>query len=123
MSSAVHNLQKAIVEGKVPLMQLLRHTKLIAANLNLADVEEWVELELNGYPEGKERTTYREVTADRLLVMNPYQGWHHVGDVAERCKVHQPIAEIEMLAHQSEVSFAPATNYGLTNSLGTPRGS
>ena len=49
MSSAVQDLQKAIVEGKESLTQLLRKTKLIAAKLNLKDVEEWVDLELKGY--------------------------------------------------------------------------
>jgi hypothetical protein len=48
MSSAVHNLQQAIVDGKTPVTHLLRQTKLIAAKLDLSDVEEWVDLELNG---------------------------------------------------------------------------
>ena len=68
MSSAIHNLQVAIVEGKQSLTQLLRHTKLIAAKLNLRDVEEWVDLELNGYPSDKEHPAYREVTTDGLLI-------------------------------------------------------
>jgi hypothetical protein len=42
MSSAVHDLQKAISDGNQPLVQLLRQTKLIAAKLNLQDVETWV---------------------------------------------------------------------------------
>jgi hypothetical protein len=50
MSSAVHNLQQAIVDGKTSITQLLRQTKLIAAKLDLSDVEQWVDLELNGYP-------------------------------------------------------------------------
>jgi AbiTii len=48
MSSAVHDLQMAIAEGKQPLTKLLRQTKLIAAKLNLEDVEAWVDLELGG---------------------------------------------------------------------------
>ncbi|HSY16677.1 MAG TPA: hypothetical protein VK815_00010 [Candidatus Acidoferrales bacterium] len=48
MSSAIHNLQMAIVDGKQSITQLLRQTKLIAAKLSLPDVEEWVDLELNG---------------------------------------------------------------------------
>ena len=41
MSSAVHNLQQAIVDGKTSVTQLLRQTKLIAAKLDLSDVKEW----------------------------------------------------------------------------------
>ena len=48
MSSAVHKLQKAIVDGNLAVTQLLRQTKLIAAKLNLEDVEKRVDLELNG---------------------------------------------------------------------------
>ena len=50
MSPSVHNLQKAIVSDQQSLTQLLRQTKLIAAKLNVEDVEQWVDLELNGYP-------------------------------------------------------------------------
>jgi AbiTii len=60
MSSAVHNLQKTIVGGKEPLTQLLRQTKLIAAKLNLEDVQKWVDFELNGYPKGTEPPEYRK---------------------------------------------------------------
>src|SRR4051794_24066400 len=103
MSSAVHNLQKGILDGQRSLTQLLRETKIIAAKLNLKDVEEWVDLELHGYPDGKERPAYREVTTDRLLLRNPFRGWEHVGDVKRRFKAHQPIAEIEMLAQEPMV--------------------
>jgi hypothetical protein len=48
MSSAVHNLQQAIVDGKTSITQLLRQTKLIAAKLDLCDVKQWVDIELNG---------------------------------------------------------------------------
>jgi hypothetical protein len=41
MSSAVRDLQKAILERKQSLTQLLLQTKLIAAKLNLADVLKW----------------------------------------------------------------------------------
>ena len=54
MSLAVHDLQQAIVEGKESKTQLLRKTKLIAAKLNLKDVEEWVDLELHRISQRKE---------------------------------------------------------------------
>jgi hypothetical protein len=119
MSSAVHNLQMATVEGKQPLAQLLRQTKLIAAKLSLRDVEEWVDLELDGYPSDKELPEYRTVSTDKLMLRNPYRGWEHVGDVKRRVGVHQPIAEIETLAKEEEITFTPEKNFGVTDSLGT----
>jgi len=50
MSSAIQNLQKAILDPSQSLTQLLRQTKMIAGELNLTDVEKWVDLELRGYP-------------------------------------------------------------------------
>lgn len=123
MSSAIQSLQKAIVEGKQPLTQLLRLTKLIAAKLNVTVVEEWVDLELNGYPAGKRPPQYREVTTDRLMLHNPYRGWEHVGDVRLKMPVYQPIAELEALAEGGTVTFAPERNFPITDQFGESSGS
>ena len=123
MSSAVHNLQQAIMEGKTSITQLLRQTKLIAAKLDLGDVEQWVDLELNGYPDGQERPKYREVTTDKLMLHNPYRGWEYVGDVNKRIRTQHPIAEIERLAQEKAVSFAPENNFPITDNLGSSMGS
>jgi hypothetical protein len=56
MSSTVHDLQKAILDGQQSLTQLLRQTKLIAAKLNLEQVERWEALELTGFAEDAEGT-------------------------------------------------------------------
>lgn len=122
MSSAVQSLQLAIVEGKQSLTQLLRHTKLIAAKLNLQDVEEWVDLELNGYPQGKNRPVYREVMSDKLYIHNPYRGWQYVGDVKRTTRTHEPIATIERLAKSKEVSYTPDPKFPIVDSLGTSSG-
>jgi hypothetical protein len=118
MSSAVQTLQMDIAEGKKSVTQLLRQTKLIAAKLNLTDVEEWVDLELNGYPIGKERPAYREVIAEKLYIFNPYKGWLYAGNVNEVTRIHQPIAEIEILSKEEEISYTPHENFPITNSLG-----
>jgi len=113
----------AIIEGKLSLTQLLRQTKLIAAKLNLKDVEQWVDLELNGYANETERPHYREIVTDKLMLHNPYRGWEYVGDVKRKIRAHQPIAEIEMLAQEKEVSYTPEKNFPITDSLGTSMGS
>lgn len=119
MSSAVHNLQKAIVSGQQSLTQLLRQTKLIAAKLNLEDVEKWVDLELNGYPSEVDTPKYRAVRTDALMVRNPYRGWEHVGDVKQMISLQQPIAQIEMLSQEEQVTYTPPKKFAVTDSLGT----
>jgi len=66
MSSAVNDLQRAILGGQQSLTQLLRQTKVIAANLNLNDVECWVDLELGGYPKDADPPKYRTYMAQTL---------------------------------------------------------
>jgi hypothetical protein len=68
MGSAVVDLQKAILAGNLSLTQLLRQTKVIAANLGLADVETWLDSELNGYPSGTEQPKYRKVQTASLEI-------------------------------------------------------
>jgi AbiTii len=124
MGSAVVNLQKAILESGQSTTQLLRHAKLIAGKLNLADVENWVDLELNGYPDEMKCPEYREIVTDKLLIHNYYRGgWQYVGDVRKALKVRQPLAEIERLAAGSTVYFTPEKNFPITNSFGTSSGS
>jgi hypothetical protein len=123
MSSAVQNLQKAIVGGQKSLTQLLRETKLIAAKLYLEDVEKWVDLELNGYPAEMDTPKYREVRTDRLLIHNPYRGWQYAGDVRDVIAMQQPIAEIEMLSKEEQITFTPRKKFAITDGLGSTMGS
>jgi len=119
MGSAVHNLQQAIVDGKTSVTQLLRQTKLIAAKLNLGDVEQWVDRELDGYPDGTEPPGYRQVATNSLLIHNPYRGWQYVGDMQTMIPASQPIAELESLARGKDISISPSKNFGITDSLGS----
>ena len=119
MSSAVHNLQQAIVDGKTSITQLLRQTKLIAAKLNLSDVEAWVDRELNGYGDGTDPPEYRQVSTNSLLIHNPYRGWQYVGDMQVKIPAYQPIAELELLAQDKDLSISPRKNIEITDSLGS----
>src|ERR1700728_1162847 len=98
VSSEIQDLQKAILDSGKSLTHLLRQTKMIAGELNLADVEKWVDLELRAYPDDVEPPQYRVLTTDSLLVHNPYRGWQFAGDVQQRLRARQPIAEIEALS-------------------------
>lgn len=124
MSSAVHKLQMDIVEGKKSMTQLLRQTKLIAAKLDLKDVENWVDNELNGYSKLKDCPAYREVLTEGLVIHNPYRrGWQFVGDLKQRLKILQPIADIEVLAESDNPVMRPPTNFPITDSEGSDSGS
>jgi len=91
MSSAVLDLQRAIASGDQPLSQLLRETKLIAAKLNLTDVEQWVDYELNGYSTDVQVPEYRKCRSSHLEIRNPVRGWDHAGMVNRLLDVRQPI--------------------------------
>jgi hypothetical protein len=119
MSSAIHELQKAILDPSQSVTQLLRRAKIVAAELNLHEVEKWVDLELKGYPPGVPIPAYREFMSEKLLVHNPYRGgWEFAGDVPERLPAPQPIAELEKLVRETTVSFPPDKPYEIADSLG-----
>jgi hypothetical protein len=119
MSSAVNDLQRAIVGGQQSLTQLLRQTKVIAANLNLQDVEKWVDLELDGYPQDIEPPKYREYHTHSLQQNNPYQGgWQFAGNLNIKVQGRQPISEIEHFSEVEFVAFPAPENIPLGDGLG-----
>src|SRR6266404_4299633 len=124
MSSAIHNLQKAILDPNQSLTQLLRQTKLIAAKLNLEDVEKWVDLELNGYPPETEPPKYREFTTESLMIHNHYRGgWVYAGDFHNTIKAKMPIAAMEELSKQKTVSYPLKKNLPIVDDTGSSFGS
>jgi hypothetical protein len=125
MSSAVHDLQAAIVQGKQSLTQLLRQTKLIAAKLSLEDVEEWVDCELKGYPKGVEPPAYREFTTQHVEVRNPMVGWKFAGQLELALRANEPIAEIEQLSKGDMLymSLDQKENFPIRDTLGGSLGS
>ena len=119
MSSAIHNLQVAIVEGKQSLTQLLRQAKLISSKLNLDDVGQWVDLELNGYPAGTETPSYRDFVTNSLQYNNPYQsGWQFAGNLNINLKARQSISEIENFAKGNGVAMPNPKPLPLTDITG-----
>ena len=123
MSSAVHDLQKAILDGKESLTQLLRKTKLIAAKLNLQDVEQWVDFELNGYPQGTEPPKYREIAVQHVEARNPFHGWLFAGHITGfKFGFSQPIADVVNFSQGEQVGFPlPVPNpFNVTDTFGEP---
>src|SRR5262245_19341091 len=124
MSSAVGHFQQAIVAGKPSLSNLLCHTKVIAAKLNLERVEQWVNLELSGFTDEAELPTYRNVLSNRLEIYNSHRDvWVFAGHLHYSLKARQPIAEIEDFSRREFVDFPVARNFSIKNDLGDSFGS
>jgi hypothetical protein len=118
MSSAVLNLQRDIASGQKTLTQLLRETKLIAAKLNLADVEQWVDYELEGYPKDVDPPKYRTYYTESIQIRNPVHGWIFAGHMRLPRFAHESIAELENLSRGEDLTSAVAKNFPVTDGLG-----
>jgi hypothetical protein len=118
MSSAVRSLQSAISEGRQSLTPLLRQTKLIAAKLNLPDVEKWVDKELRGYPTPAELPPYRKVRTLHIEIFHPYNGWQLAGNLSLTIPVMQPISEVENLSRGETATMNVPKNFPVSDSTG-----
>lgn len=74
MGSIVLELQSEIVSSNCDVVNILRKAHLIASKLKLADFDEWIQHELNGYPDQESCPEYRKVRGS-LKAFNPYHGW------------------------------------------------
>src|SRR5262245_16715118 len=70
----VEEIQKAAVDPDVAVSTLLRRVKLAAVKLKLDMVQDWVELELNGYPNKASLPEYRKV-AGTAVAREAFTGW------------------------------------------------
>lgn len=107
MASIVLELQRDALNRTVPVSDLLRKALVVARKLGLTEMQQWLELELNGYGASEQCPQYREVTG-RVMGWNPYRGWIPVGfDDAEEQrrlsarKCGQSIAELESLVNDA----------------------
>lgn len=73
MASIVERLQQEALDASVPVSSQLRRVKLIAAKLNLENVEDWVEKELSGY--GSSEVPKYRVLRGQPKAFNPFNGW------------------------------------------------
>src|SRR5688572_10308124 len=120
MSSLVQSLQRDIVEGKKSITQLLRQTELLAAKANLADVEKWVDCELNGYEGDEELPAYRHVYTNALQIYNQFQGgWRFAGNLQQKIPIYHPISQVEDLAEGEVLCLAVKNNFKITDQIGS----
>jgi len=124
VSASVHSLRESITSGQPSLSQLLRQTLLIAARLNLPDIQQWVDLELNGYADDADPPGYRKIFVHSLEIYNAERDvWQFAGDLNYGLKARQPIAEIEKFSREERVNFPVSKNFSIKNNFGDSFGS
>jgi len=89
--------------------------RLISSKLALTELEEWIEHELNGYPDTKSVPDYRKIVSTELQYFNPYRGWCiAAGHYKHRIPILQTVTELEGYAEQQHLVFSPSKNIPLT---------
>lgn len=117
MASLVEELQSEAIDRSVPISALLRKAKLVAAKLGTTDAASWIQHELNGYPEGAELPSYRQLTGEPRY-RHPYYGWLPLrfGDPddhrkASETRTRQPVSELEEMLERTRGDGAAMCPY------------
>jgi hypothetical protein len=130
--SLVERLQIAALDATVPTSDLLRQVKVIAAKLNLGQVEDWVENELNGYDQS-DVPLYR-IVRGAPRAHNPFRGWIPIIiDDTEKLEkistreIGQKVSELEDLLRGNaettlQISFPPHLVNALNRGAQVPFG-
>ena len=103
MSGLVEEIQAKVLDRNVSTTELLRMVKLAATKLHLDDTADWVDHELQGYPNDAEVPAYRQ-TMGQVKSYHPRVGVRSVGgdpemlDKLSSQKIREPISQVETLA-------------------------
>lgn len=100
MGSIVLELQNEIVSSNCDIVNILRKAHLIALKLKLADFDQWIQHELNGYPDKESCPEYRKVCGS-LKAFNPYHGW--ISTLMQDNELEKMICERKLTNSISEV--------------------
>ncbi|MDZ5647366.1 hypothetical protein [Nitrospirillum sp. BR 11828] len=118
MDSLVIQLQAAAMNSETLIADLLRMAKTVSVKLDLADVREWIDHEMNGYPDFNNLPEYRRLVGT-LKALNPYRGWipaviqdSRLEEIVSTCRANEPISSIEDTIRRTEkgigyVSYSP----------------
>ena len=77
MANSVLELQKEVLSPNCDIVNVLRKAHLIAVKLKLSDFDQWIQYELNGYPNKESCPEYRKVRGT-LKYLNQYYGWYPI---------------------------------------------
>lgn len=74
MPNLIEEIQRDASNDSIPASQLLRRMKIAASKLRLTELGEWVEHELQGYPDEENLPAYR-VLGGVPMAFNRFRGW------------------------------------------------
>lgn len=110
MASIVLDLQKEILSPNCNIVNVLQKAHLIAVKLKLSDFDQWIQYELNGYPDKESCPEYRKVRGT-LKYFNQYYGWYPI--IIPNNEIEKLICERKMANSISEIvslSDSPENN-------------
>jgi hypothetical protein len=93
--SLLREIQHDLASGNVDVATVLRKCKLLAAHLESAEFAQWVEWELNGYPESQSTPEYRR------LAITYYASFYGLG-----WKVPQAAVPLQVVPEKQRDSFS-----------------
>lgn len=100
MASIVLDLQKEILSSNCDIVNVLRKAHLIAVKLKLSDFDQWIQYELNGYPDKESCPEYRKVRGT-LKYLNQFYGWSPI--IIQNNEIEKIICERKMSNSISEI--------------------
>jgi hypothetical protein len=112
MSSLILELQRAALDSKISVTDLLRLAMVVAKKLKVTEFETWIKSELEGYGPESDVPAYR-ILSGQPVVFNPLRGWQTLfltnldPDLAEKIrsfKMNQPVAELEADLREQNIS-------------------
>lgn len=106
MASIVLELQEEVLSPNCDIVTVLRKAHLIAVKLKLSDFDQWIQYELNGYPDKESCPEYRKVRGT-LKYFNQYYGWY---------PIIIPNNEIEKLIYERKMSNSISEIVSLSDS-------
>lgn len=130
MGSLVLELQRNALDNSVSTTDLLRKALVVARKLRVHDLVEWLNHELNGYPDDANVPSYRRLRGE-LRVHNPYHGWipltldsvDHANALSNR-QTTQSIAELDKIANSEApnvyMRLSKEVEYRLMQSMDIP---
>lgn len=73
MTSLVVELQADALNDSVPVLSLLRKARVLSVKLGITTIDNWLDWEMNGYPDGAPIPSYRHVVG-QTVCFNPHRG-------------------------------------------------
>ena len=100
MEDIILELQTELMSSNCDIVNVLRKAHLIASKLKLVDLDNWIQSELNGYPNQKLCPEYRKMKGT-LKAFNPYRGWIPV--IIQNPKFEKKMCEIKIIESISQL--------------------